>query len=73
MTLYMWFAAVGTLIYIGTAFIVAISGVNVPVGAAIESNRSPAVILPVESTRRFADDEQLFQELGCIQPNGEPQ
>jgi hypothetical protein len=71
MTLYMLFAAAAILIYTGTAFVAVVSGVD-DVHAAVTPNKSPAVVA-VESARPQAAGETLFQELGCIEPNGDSQ
>lgn len=66
MTLYLLFAAVGILIYIGAAFTAGVSGVNGEPLAVIAPSRSQAVVVAAESSRAQAAGERLFQELGCI-------
>jgi cytochrome c2 len=66
MTLYMFFAGLGILIYTGVASVVAAIGGPSEAPGVIASKRSPAVVVAAESTQAQTAGEKLFQELGCI-------
>jgi cytochrome c oxidase subunit 2 len=65
MTMYMFFAGLGILIYTGVASVVAATGGLGEAPGVIASNRSRAVVIAAESAREQAAGEQLFRELGC--------
>ena len=66
MTLYMFVAGLGILIYTGVASVVAATGGTGEAPGPIASNRSPAMVVAAESTRAQAAGKKLFQELGVL-------
>lgn len=69
MTLYMLAAFAAILIYTGTAVAAAMPGIS-GVRAVTASKRSAAMVVNADAHPQAAGDTP-FQELGCVQPDGD--